>query len=93
MAKEVKEIKEKNVITIDPSLQYERLLHYKEKHSGWEVFKYLYWGIYLFVVGLLILVGISDTLLYGLAITIFSVFVIIYGFTVSLHLKLMKKYG
>ncbi len=87
------EKKNATVITIDPSLEYERMLHYREKHSGWEIFRALFWGIYLFVVGVMVLSGISGNTLYGLAITTFAVFLIIYGFTISLHLKLIKKYG
>ncbi|EQD29393.1 hypothetical protein B2A_14495, partial [mine drainage metagenome] len=45
----------KTVITVDPSMQYSRMLHYREKHSGWEIYKAVYWGIYFFILGLLLL--------------------------------------
>ena len=87
----------KTVITVDPSMQYSRMLHYKEKHSGWEIYKAVYWGIYFFILGLLLLSqGTSLSLLsgfFGWALLIFSLFVIVFGFAAALHLKLMKKYA
>ena len=43
---EKKKAESKNVISVDPDLFYKRMLHYKEKHSGWEIYKAVYWGIY-----------------------------------------------
>ncbi|MCL5122705.1 MAG: hypothetical protein M1279_01915 [Candidatus Marsarchaeota archaeon] len=87
----------KTVITVDPSMQYSRMLHYREKHSGWEIYKAVYWGIYFFILGLLLLSqGTSLSLLsgfFGWALLIFSLFVIVFGFAAALHLKLMKKYA
>ncbi len=87
----------KNVITIDPTMQYSRMLHYREKHSGWEIYKAVYWGIYFFIMGLLLLSqGTSLSLLsgfFGWALLIFSLFMIVFGFASALHLKLMKKYA
>ena len=87
----------KTVITVDPSMQYSRMLHYREKHSGWEIYKAVYWGIYFFILGLLLLSqGTSLSLLsgfFGWALLIFSLFVIVFGFASALHLKLMKKYA
>ena len=87
----------KTVITVDPSMQYSRMLHYREKHSGWEIYKAVYWGIYFFILGLLLLSqGTSLSLLsgfFGWALLIFSLFMIVFGFASALHLKLMKKYA
>ena len=87
----------KTVITVDPSMQYSRMLHYREKHSGWEIYKAVYWGIYFFILGLLLLSqGTSMSLLsgfFGWALLIFSLFMIVFGFAAALHLKLMKKYA
>ena len=41
----------KNIMTIDPTHAIRRMLHYKEKESSWEVYKALYWGIYVFMLG------------------------------------------
>ena len=87
----------KTVITVDPSMQYSRMLHYREKHSGGEIYKAVYWGIYFFILGLLLLSqGTALSLLtgfFGWALLIFSLFVIVFGFAAALHLKLMKKYA
>jgi hypothetical protein len=34
-----------NVMVIDPSLEYERMLSYKEKESMWVLYQTLFWGI------------------------------------------------
>ncbi|MDE1856564.1 MAG: hypothetical protein KGH98_00605 [Candidatus Micrarchaeota archaeon] len=85
------------VITIDPSLQYARELHYREKHSGWQIYKAVYWSIYIFVVGLmlatLVPVPMSLNQFIGFALVILALFTIVYGFSESLHLKLMKRYA
>lgn len=85
----------KNVITIDPSLQYERMLHYKEKHSGWIIYRSVYWGIYVFVLGALLLSGAVSTTqgFFGWALLLGAIFLIVNGFAQSLHLKLMKVHG
>ncbi|MGC8651918.1 MAG: hypothetical protein ACP5UH_01555 [Candidatus Micrarchaeia archaeon] len=84
----------KNVVVIDPSIQYTRMLHYKEKHSGWEIFKSIYWGIYILILGLFVLTtGMTLVSFLGYALVMFAVFFIVYGFSVSLHLKLMKRYA
>ncbi len=87
----------RNVIVIDPELSYKRHLHYQEKHSGWQIFRGIYWGIYLFIIGILLATLVPATLGYtaflGWVLILLAFFVIIYGFTSSLHLKLMKKYA
>ncbi len=84
-----------SVITIDPSLQYERMLHYKEKHSGWIIYNSVYWGIYLFAIGILLVSGTVTSVagFFGWALMLLAIFVIVHGFTSSLHLKLMKHHG
>ncbi|MCL4373875.1 MAG: hypothetical protein M1360_03275 [Candidatus Marsarchaeota archaeon] len=84
----------KNVVVIDPSIQYTRMLHYREKHSGWEIFKSIYWGIYILLLGLFVLSSsITVASFLGFALITFALFFIVYGFSVSLHLKLMKRYA
>lgn len=87
--------KKRDVISIDPTLQYQQMLHYKEKHSGWIVYRAVYWGIYVFVLGLLLLSGVAATAatFFGWAFVLFALFFIVNGFAESLHLKLMKKHG
>lgn len=76
---------------------YKRHLHYLEKHSGWHIFKGIFWGIYLFILGLLLISLVPTNLSYtdflGWALILLSFFVVIYGFTTSLHSKLMKRYA
>ncbi len=87
----------KNVVSIDPDLYYKRRLSYEEKHSGWTIFKCIFGGIYLFVIGMLLLMVISKTQNYavflGWGSLLLAFFVIVYGFAKSLHLKLMKSYA
>jgi hypothetical protein len=87
--------RKRNVITIDPTLQYERMLHYKEKHSGWIIYKSVFWGIYAFALGVLLLSQVVTTVegFLGWALMIGAIFVIVNGFAESLHLKLMKYHG
>jgi len=87
-------VEKRNIISIDPSMQYSRMLHYKEKHSGWEIYKSLYWGIYILILGLFVLTpSMTAVAFIGFALITFALFYIVYGFSVSLHLKLMKKYA
>ncbi|MCL4379152.1 MAG: hypothetical protein M1160_02895 [Candidatus Marsarchaeota archaeon] len=87
----------RSTITIDPELAYRRRLHYQEKHSGWHIFRGIYWGIYIFILGAMLAALVPATMSYtrffGWALILLAFFVIIYGFTSSLHLKLMKKYA
>lgn len=81
---------------VDNSIDWERKLDYAQKKSGWEVFKYLYWGIYVFVIGsMLIALGasVSLTTIAGWAAVLLAMFLVIYGFVLSLHNTLMKKHG
>jgi len=88
---------EKLIVTLDPSMEYSRRLHYNEKHSGWAIYRAIYWSIYLFVFGVLLYTlvpaGMPVSGFIGLAIMLLAIFVIVYGFTSSLHLKLMKRYA
>lgn len=100
MAKEAKMIG-KQIMVIDPTLQYERKLKYMEKHAAWEMFKTVWWGGYIFIIGMILLVYYKDSpsitiSIYsfaGWALTIFALFYILYGLIFSLNLKLMKKYA
>ncbi len=87
----------KMVVTIDPSMQYSRQLHYSEMHSGWAIFKAVYWSIYILFVGLILYSnvpgGMSVTQFFGISIMLLALFYIVYGFSTSLHLKLMKRYA
>lgn len=91
----------KQVFLIDPTLQYERRLKFEEKHAGWRIFQTIFWGIYIFILGLILLLFYkTDTTstvnlyaFFGWALTLFAIFVILYGFSMSLHLRLMRKYA
>ncbi len=91
----------REVMTIDPTLQYERRLKYMERHAGWEIFRMVFWGVYIFVMGLILLIfnrspptpELSIYAFFGWGLTLFAIFYILYGFSISLHLKLMRKYA
>lgn len=87
----------KLTVTIDPSRQFERKLRYLEKHSGWHIFKSIYWGAYIFIMGLILLTLVPGTVSYsgffGWALVLFALFYVLHGFAVSSHLKLMKKHA
>ncbi len=86
-----------NVMRIDSSMDWERRLSYKEKEAGWIVFRYLFWALYVFVVGcMLVVTGLTAarlTFIAGWAAIILAVFMVVYGFTQSLHHRLMRKHG
>ncbi len=88
---------EKRNAPTDIELAYRRHLYYQEKHSGWHIFRALYVGIYLFIMGILLATLVPNTLSYqlyfGWGLILAALFVIVYGFTTSMHLKLMKKYA
>jgi hypothetical protein len=87
--------RKRNVITIDSTMQHERMLRYKEKHSGWVIYKSVFWGMYVFILGLLLLtrVALTGPAFFGWAFVLFAIFFIVNGFASALHLKLMKKHG
>ncbi|MEM3791572.1 MAG: hypothetical protein QXL16_02490 [Candidatus Micrarchaeaceae archaeon] len=76
---------------------FSRLLHYNERQSGWYIFRSIYWSIYLLLIAVLLIyygpLGLSLSTFLGLSIFIFSIMFIIFGFTQSLHHKLMKRYA
>jgi hypothetical protein len=86
-----------SLVRIDSSIDWDRKLKYMEKQSGLAVFRSIYWGIYVFMIGFMVLLLnaglISVTALVGWAVTVLSMFVIIYGFVMSLHFKFAKKHG
>ncbi|MCL4365231.1 MAG: hypothetical protein M1569_02235 [Candidatus Marsarchaeota archaeon] len=89
--------KERDVVVVDPQMIMDRMLHYKERHHAWYVFRSLYWSIYLIVVGLLLVyyvqLGLTLNLFFGTAFLIFAVMLILYGLMEALHHKFMRKYG
>lgn len=86
----------RTVITIDPSLLHQREAHMRAKHSGWHVYRAIYWGIYIFAEGLLLLTAVPAKLtlygFFGWSFVMLSFFVVVYGLVLALHLNLMKKY-
>jgi hypothetical protein len=88
--------KEKNSVSLDPELYYRRMYHYREKSSGWEIFKALYWAIYIFAVGVFFLIApqsLGMTVFIGFALVLLAMFYAIFGLVVSLHFKLMKRHS
>lgn len=87
----------KTVIAIDPDMMYARKLHHDEKHSGWHIFKAVFWAIYLFVMGVILYTTVPSvigiTQFFGWALIIIAIFLVVFGFSKSLHLKLMKRYA
>lgn len=85
-------------MNMEPNPEWDRLLAYKDKEAGWTVFRHLYWGIYLFVIGgILVVAGISARpnllIVGGWSIILFAVFLVVYGFVASLHHRLMRRHG
>ncbi len=78
---------------------FDRYLNYRSMHTGWLLFRSVYWAIYLLVIGGLLLYynklpfGLSLGGFFGVAIVLFAVMLIIYGAAESLHHKLMKRYA
>ncbi len=88
---------EKRVVVVDPKLIMERMLHYRERQHAWHAFKRIYWGVYAFIIGIILLYysafNLTLNLFFGTAVMLFAVMYIISGLVESLHHKLMKKYG
>lgn len=85
-----------SVITINPDMMYSRKLHHDEKHSGWHIFRSIFWAIYLFVIGAILYLAVpplTTPKFFGWTLIILAIFLVIYGFSKSLHLKLMKRYA
>lgn len=86
-----------NVMAMDPDPYMKRMLHYRERHSGWYIFRAIYIGVYLLLVGFILMfreaLNFSITFSAGVSLVILALMVMLYGFVASLHLKLMKKYG
>ncbi len=87
----------KTIITIDPSMEWDRKLNYLEKQSGLEIFRAIYWGIFLFVIGIMLVIASQGSTnlatLGGWLVITLAFFVIIYGFVLSLHYKFLKKHA
>ena len=89
--------RKQQVIQVDPDLYMRRMLHYNEKQSGWYIFSSVYWSVYLFIVGITLLLqsaaGYSVEVSVGISFVVLALMLIIYGAVSSLHLKLMKRYA
>lgn len=89
--------KDERSVMIDPSMFMDRMLHYREMHSGWNIFRFIYWSIYLIVVAIMLIyyteLGFTMTLFFGSIILILAVMLILFGLTEALHNKFLKKYG
>jgi hypothetical protein len=87
----------RDIISIDPEMWFTRKLHYDEKHSAWHIFKSLFWAVYIFIAGVMLYDSVPTAQgimrFFGSAVVVLSIFLILYGFSKSLHLKLMKKYA
>ena len=87
----------RNVVILDPQPLMDRLLHYRERHQGWHIFRTMYWSIYFIVIGLFLVyyaqIGFTVTLFFGSALLLFAVMLILFGLTEALHHKLMRRYG
>ncbi len=82
-----------------PGDSFDRMLDFNVKHSGWIIFKAVYWAMYLLVLGVVLLfdsvhnVTIPLETFAGLALSILAMMVIVFGFSEVLHHKLMRRYG
>ncbi|MDE1873944.1 MAG: hypothetical protein KGI04_02385 [Candidatus Micrarchaeota archaeon] len=78
---------------------FDRMLAYQARHSGWIIFRSVYWAIYLLLLGIVLIfysaasITISLQVFLGWAFTLAGIMIIIYGATETLHHKLMRKYG
>ncbi len=84
-------------VLIDPDLYLKRMSNFKDKHAAWYIFRAVYLGIYLFILGMLFMVQSIEqypiAFTFGTAMVLLSVMVILYGFVNALHNRLMKKYA
>jgi hypothetical protein len=89
--------KKRDVVTVDPDIWMDRMLYYNEKHSGWVIFKSVYWAMYLLLVGGFLIfytsANIPPQTIAGISVVILAIMIIIYGFAQALHYKFMKRYG
>ncbi len=84
-------------VSAESNAMWERKLAYKEKEVGLELFKCIYWGIYIVVIAsVLITSGYSNPnpmVFVGWAAVLLAIFLIIYGFVAMLHQKLLRKHS
>ncbi len=87
----------REIVSIDPDMWFTRKLHYDEKHSVWHIFQSIFWATYIFIAGVMLYNSIPTAQgimqFFGSAVVVLSIFLILYGFSKSLHLKLMEKYA
>ena len=78
---------------------FDRMLDYQMRHAGWIIFRSIYWSIYLLFLGTTLLyystrnLNISLQTFGGFALSLLAIMLIVYGFTETLHHKLMKTYS
>ena len=91
--------RKKEDLHIDPDfieMYYKRMLAYKEKHFAWEIFKGVYWAVYIFAVGLLFLFSANTPFnmptFIGYTLVLLSIFYGIFGLVTALHLKFMRRF-
>jgi len=76
---------------------FDRMLDYEVRHSGWIMFRAIYWSILLLVLGSMLLyysakgVSVSLQVFFGFTFSIIAVMVLLYSFAETLHHKLMRK--
>lgn len=87
----------KSVVVVDPDMIMKRVLHYRERHHGWHIFKRVYWAAYLIVISFFLLyyysMNFTLNVFLGASMLLFAIMLIIYGLAEALHHKLMKRYG
>ena len=76
---------------------FDRMLDYQVRHSGWIMFRAVYWSLLLLVLGGMLLyysakgVMVSLQVFFGFTFALVAVMMILYGFAEVLHHKLMRK--
>jgi hypothetical protein len=80
--------------TGDFGAYYEHKLDYMVKNSGWEIFKSIYWSVFVFIMGAILFSFVPnpfpETQFAGLAVMVFAMFYLVYGFAVSMHFRMMR---
>jgi hypothetical protein len=75
----------------------QRMLRYQEKHAGWAIFRTIYWSIFLLMLSVLLVsyqtFGFTLQTFLGITLFVFSLMLIVFGFTQALHYRLMRKIG
>lgn len=75
-----------------------KTIYYQARFSSWIIFRAIYWSIYIFFIGSILLyysyrnISFSIELFFGLALTLLSIMLIIYGAVEVLSNNLMRRY-